>query len=549
MTAQARSASTVPLATKPPDRPNAPVPPLLRLPLELHHLVAAQLSLPGYLALRLSHPYLYNVLAAPVPAPSLKNLDSCARLAVRTYLSPYFAVCRGNTKETSPSAVDSHTTQDASTARARGKAKLQPKNTLAHCLLCAAPYAPRLFKSTSSPAVDAVDHGIPITTYPILDGASPSSPLPLANSSAPAAVEQGRQKLPRSHPDWDVLSLPDGVCAWHASRFARVVHELPADLPRPTSTSGDDRCCPSSDAASADNHQIEIEQQQQQQQWCWLAFTSTLCPHCGAVAAFRACTCCSTRTPIVSTSASNCIASSSDVSSSPRASSTAAPTRTYVRDCEASATTTATPQQRGADGDENATTTTTTTTTSSFGQSTANIAATMVDDPAATSATSGTTTNNDTANDDVDSGTKKHCQTCALRPVTVYVRSLPPTTTTNSTTAKRQRGNRQSWNMSSYRFWRDADDRLWVREEGFVSCGDAAETSDVRSGGGGGGGVAGSWTWGAWAWWMGGGRGTGWERRRDGGARGGMMRREKRRGEKRRGEKRIVDVPVRWARL
>ncbi|KAK7608956.1 hypothetical protein BKA81DRAFT_381714 [Phyllosticta paracitricarpa] len=540
MTAQARSASTVPLATTPPDRPNAPVPPLLRLPLELHHLVAAQLSLPGYLALRLSHPYLYNVLAAPVPAPSLKNLDSCARLAVRTYLSPYFAGCRGNTKETSPSAVDSHTTQDASTARARGKAKLQSKNALAHCLLCAASYAPRLFKSTSSPAVDAVDHGIPITTYPILDGASPSSPLPLANSSAPAAVEQGRQKLPRSHPDWDVLSLPDGVCAWHASRFARVVHEWPADLPRPTSTSGEHQC--SSDAASADNHQIEREQQQQQQ-WCWLAFTSTLCPHCGAVAAFRACTCCSTRTPIVSTSASNCIASSSDVSSSPRASSAAAPTRTPVTDCEALATTTATPQQRGADGNENATTTTTT--TSSFGQSTANIAATMVDDPAATAATSGTTTNNNTANDDVDSITKKHCQTCALRPVTVYVRYLPPTTTTTTTTAKQQRGNRQSWNMSSYRFWRDADDHLWVREEGFVSCGDAAEaeTSDVRTGSNSG--VAGNWTWGgAWARWMGGGRGTEWQRGRDGGARGGMMG-----WEMRRGEKRVVDVPVSWARL
>ncbi|KAK7544649.1 uncharacterized protein J3D65DRAFT_610266 [Phyllosticta citribraziliensis] len=522
MTAQAQSACSVPLATTPPDRPNPPVPPLLRLPLELHHLVAAQLSLPGHLALRLTHPYLYNALAAPFPAPSLRNLDSCARLAVRTYLSPYFAGCTGESKRTSLADERSQTTKVATRAPAREKARLRSKTTSTHCLLCAAPYAPRLFKSTSSPAVDAADHGIPITSSPLLSSVAArtssfsSLPVPLADSSnVPPAVEPGRQKLPRSHPDWDVLALPDGVCAWHVSRFARVVREWPAGLPRPPSAS-DDSAGHSSDASSAEGHQSDAEQQQQQQQqWSWLAVTSTLCPHCGAVAAFRTCACC-TPSSITSTSTWSCGAPRRGISSSPPHAAAAAdtPTRTHVIGCEASAT--SAPRRRSGAGDENAATTTTTTTSSSTG--TTNIAGTVASSAAATPVTSGGSD---------DSG--RHCQTCALRPVTVYVRHLP--TTTNDSTARTRQN--QAWNISSYRFWRDAHDRLWVREEGFSSP--PTETTGLDDGDV----VVGRWTWGArsmWAWaW---GREAGWGRHGERGIAG--MRRE------RRGEVKVVDVPVRW---
>ncbi|KAK8164961.1 hypothetical protein BKA80DRAFT_77194 [Phyllosticta citrichinensis] len=455
MTAPAQSASTVPLSTTPPDRSSPPVPPLLRLPLELHHLVAAQLSLPGHLALRLTHPYLYNALAAPFPAPSLRNLDSCARLAVRTYLSPYFAGCTGESKRTSLEDEKNQTIKTATKAPAREKARSQPKTTSTHCLLCAAPYAPRLFKSTSSPAVDAADHGIPITTSPLLSSAAArtssfsSLPVPLADSSnVPPAVEQGRQKLPRSHPDWEVLALPDGVCAWHVSRFARVVREWPAGLPRPTSAA-DDSHSHSSDASSAERCQSDAEQHQQQ--WSWLAFTSTLCPHCGAVAAFRACTCC-TPTSITSTSTWTCGAPRSDISSSPpHAAAITADThsRTHVIDCEALAT--SAPRRRSGAGDGNATTTT------SSMAGTTNIAGTVASSTTATPVTPG---------GDDDSG--RHCQTCALRPVTVYVRYLPTINDNDNDSAAPTRQN-QAWNVSSYRFWRDARDMLWVREEGFAS--------------------------------------------------------------------------------
>ncbi|KAL1390860.1 hypothetical protein HDK64DRAFT_251516 [Phyllosticta capitalensis] len=480
MTGQPDSAETaVPLAATPPDRPSAPVPALLRLPLELHHLIAARLSLPGYLALRLTHPYLYNALAAPSPTPSLKTLDSCARLAVRTYLAPYFAGCNGASRSTFSRVEQGEKAKIEPAAARRGKANSQGKDASKHCILCAAPYAPRLFKSTSSPAVDAADHGLPITTYPSLSlnpgASSPHLSLPLSTSSTPPANEQGRQVLSRSNPSWDVLPLPDGVCAWHVSRFARVVHEWPATLPHPAAALD---CRAGADGL--DMHRPEKNQRDASQQWCWYAFTSTLCPHCGAVGVFKACTCTRPTTSTFATSVSR--------AASPRAASDGC---THVSDRDAVA-----PQQRRRGG-------------------------------VAKSATTANTGLVGTPTDDDDNNTNSHCQTCALRPVTVFVRYLPNDKYTTQ---------QKSWDVSSYRFWRDADDRLWVREEGFVS----SPTENGRD--------LSSWEWGrsrvldAWSW----GWAMGWSGGRGPSASSRESERERKRARRRDGDMHVVDVPVKW---
>ncbi|GME26760.1 hypothetical protein BKCO1_1900092 [Neofusicoccum parvum] len=80
---------------------NSSTPNLLTLPLELHLLIATYLPFPAYLSLRLTHPYLYHALAAPHNPSALRDLDQCARVAVRTYLAPYLSAqtTRPPTKE------------------------------------------------------------------------------------------------------------------------------------------------------------------------------------------------------------------------------------------------------------------------------------------------------------------------------------------------------------------------------------------------------------------------------------------------------------------
>ncbi|KAF1847559.1 uncharacterized protein K460DRAFT_242017, partial [Cucurbitaria berberidis CBS 394.84] len=89
---------------------------LLNLPPELILEIGDCLPPDGILALKFSHPFLNRILPL---APRLRNttLSDCARLAIRTYLSP-------------PDLKPSHL----------------------RCILCKAVYPASLFNSSSSPA-------------------------------------------------------------------------------------------------------------------------------------------------------------------------------------------------------------------------------------------------------------------------------------------------------------------------------------------------------------------------------------------------------------
>ncbi|KAF4314442.1 hypothetical protein GTA08_BOTSDO00908 [Botryosphaeria dothidea] len=139
-------------------------PAFLTLPLELHLLIASHLAFPSYLSIRLTHPYLYHALAAPLRPVPLRDLDLCARVAVRTYLAPYLTP-RSETKPTENTL--------ATTAKSAVSTNQQESGndgqTHQRCALCGQVYPVRLFKSAASPACSPQDLG-PIRRTPGEEG-------------------------------------------------------------------------------------------------------------------------------------------------------------------------------------------------------------------------------------------------------------------------------------------------------------------------------------------------------------------------------------------
>ncbi|KAF2144086.1 uncharacterized protein K452DRAFT_285300 [Aplosporella prunicola CBS 121167] len=217
---------------------------LLTLPLELHHLITSHLSTPAYLALRLAHPHFYHALPTSSPHPSTQPLDSCARLAIRTYLAPYLQERRGSCGGASTAKnKNGIRTENATANEDEDQDADQDRPT--RCALCGQLYPQRLFSSTASPACTTQDF----------------------SNTTTATTTTTTAHLPH-HRHREILDLPDRVCAWHVGRLTRT-----ATLPTPQPQ----------------------QPQPPPRHPRWTSRTEPMCMHCGVVTGWRACRCaCST---------------------------------------------------------------------------------------------------------------------------------------------------------------------------------------------------------------------------------------------------------------
>lgn len=291
-------------------------PTLLTLPLELHLLIGAHLPFPAYLSLRLTHPYLYHALVAPTQPPSVRELDKCARIAVRTYLAPYL----------SPTSTtrDSTINLDSSTAGTGTVAplKYQTSQQQQRCALCGNAYPVHLFKSAASPACSPQDLS-PVHT---IDGPLnqhryhfPALSLSQAfmgraedekeamGTKAGACERPDRTarestnskdilaKKRRGEPGWDVIELPQRVCCWHVGRLTRMVkvEQQDAEMKDVANDNGTENGMNSSSCrAMSQSHRAASGRSNKSPPLrAWVSRVEQMCTHCGAIQAWRPCRC------------------------------------------------------------------------------------------------------------------------------------------------------------------------------------------------------------------------------------------------------------------
>lgn len=243
-------------------------PAFLTLPLELHLLIASHLAFPSYLSIRLTHPYLYHALAAPLHPVPLRDLDLCARVAIRTYLAPYLTP-RSETKPTENTLATAAKSVVSTNQQESGN----DGQTHQRCALCGQVYPVRLFKSAASPACSPQDLG------PIRRTASEEG------SIGQETVERsdGLADTRRGEPGWDVVELPQRVCCWHVGRLTRVVREDKHPVP----VKGE--AVKNQDAESVETGDAMAKRGTRP--LTWVSRIEQLCMHCGAIQAWRSCRC------------------------------------------------------------------------------------------------------------------------------------------------------------------------------------------------------------------------------------------------------------------
>lgn len=246
----------------------------LTLPLEIHLLIAAALSFPSYLSLRLTHPHLYHALAAPAHPTPLRCLDQCTRTAIRTYLAPYLTTHRPHQFS---SEAPAHKSSLEATTTHPLRAGQQPSGQMQQrCALCGNLYPLRLFKSAASPACSTQD-------------LSPVRRDPSAEAQAgQEATDHGRERrddlarMRRDQPDWDVVELPQRVCCWHVGRLTRVVREND-ELEAVEGSGRKGNAKESGDRKFMPSRRTRPD--------TWISRIEQLCMHCGAIQAWRPCHC------------------------------------------------------------------------------------------------------------------------------------------------------------------------------------------------------------------------------------------------------------------
>ncbi|KAF2086498.1 hypothetical protein K490DRAFT_66690 [Saccharata proteae CBS 121410] len=272
--------------TKPPSHLRSMTyPPLLNLPLELHHIISSYLSPSSYLSFRLTHPHTYHSLPPP-KQPSIHNLDACGRIAVRTYLAPLLATAAS---AENPASMFSQINSDTAPSAPLSSTSSQEKEI--RCALCKAVYPEHLFRSVASSACAKTDLGAEH-----MDGMgcpAPGNTSPTQPATSAAAPEREAREM-------DVVELPDRVCAWHVGRLIRVVHvesasgvtgstPPPSPLRSPSSQQQQQPRIPQSSLYSPTTAALTATATATP--GTWTSTTSPLCMHCGAVRAWRRCNC------------------------------------------------------------------------------------------------------------------------------------------------------------------------------------------------------------------------------------------------------------------